>query len=205
MDFYFVFLSTCTTFAPKTAKGMVIEQSTIEDFKAGRLESFYSKVFPSLLTYAARILGGDYAFLAEDCVQDCIYKMYVRRDTFDRPSYFKSYAYALVHNSAVSVVRKSRSQSDYVGQQDYIDGGFQLTMIHQETLDLLYSAIESLPPHLHDIFEMSFEQGMKNEEIAAALNVSTSTIKRRKAQMIAMLRDNLKENYIILLLLQLES
>lgn len=57
--------------------------------------------------------------------------------------------------------------------------------------------------HLHDIFEMSFEQGMRNEEIAAALNVSPSTIKRRKAQMISALRDNLKENYVLLLLLQM--
>lgn len=182
---------------------MVIEQSIISDFKAGRLEAFYSNVYPSLLTYAARILGPDYAFLAEDCVQDCIYKMYERRDTFDKPSYFKSYAYTLVHNSAVSFVRKSRSQKDYVGQQDNIDSGFQLSMIHQETLDLLYDAIESLPMHLHVIFEMSFEQGMKNEEIAAALNVSPSTIKRRKALMISMLRNNLKENYILLLLLQM--
>lgn len=177
---------------------MVIEQSTISDFKAGRLEAFYSNVYPSLLTYAARILGSDYAFLAEDCVQECVYKMYERRSTFDKPSYFKSYAYALVHNSAVSYVRKSRSQKDYVARQETIDAGFQLTMIHQETLDLLYDAIESLPPHLHEIFEFSFEQGMKNEEMAAALNVSVSTVKRRRAQMMETLRNSLKDNFVLI-------
>lgn len=182
---------------------MVIEQNTINDFKAGQLETFYSNVYPSLLTYAARILGNDYAFLAEDCVQDCIYKMYERRDTFNLPSHFKSYAYALVHNHAVSFVRKSRSQESYAVQQEYINSGFQLSMIRQETLDMLYDAIESLPPHLHDIFEMSFEQGMKNEEIAAFLNVSPSTIKRRKAQMLDILRNNLKDNYLLLVLLQM--
>lgn len=103
----------------------------------------------------------------------------------------------------MSFVRKSRSQESYAVQQEYIDSGFQLSMIQQETLDMLYDAIESLPPHLHDIFEMSFEQGMKNEEIAALLNVSPSTIKRRKAQMLDILRNNLKDNYLLLLLLQM--
>ena len=64
-------------------------------------------------------------------------------------------------------------------------------LIEHETLDALYAAIKSLPPNYRELLSMSFEEGLKNAEIAARLGVSEITVKKRKARMIEMLRSRL--------------
>lgn len=43
----------------------------------------------------------------------------------------------------------------------------------------MHEAIEKLPEDLREVFEMTFYQGMTQEEMASVLDVSTKTIKRR--------------------------
>lgn len=61
-------------------------------------------------------------------------------------------------------------------------------MIEHETLDSLYAAIENLPPDYRTLLRMSFEEGLKNAEIAAALGVAEITVKKRKVKLLEMLR-----------------
>jgi RNA polymerase sigma factor (sigma-70 family) len=49
---------------------------------------------------------------------------------------------------------------------------------HSEQL-AIHEAVESLPDELREVFEMSFYQGMQQEEIALVVGVSTKTVKRR--------------------------
>ena len=65
-------------------------------------------------------------------------------------------------------------------------------MIEQETLSLLYEAIESLPEKYRKIFDLSFEQGLRNAEIARQLEIAEITVKKRKARLIDLLKERLK-------------
>ena len=62
-------------------------------------------------------------------------------------------------------------------------------MIEQETLDLLYRAIDELPERYRTLFKLSFEQGLKNAEVAHLLHISESAVKKQKSQFIRLLRD----------------
>ena len=55
---------------------MRIDVNMMEHFQKGDMESFYLDVYPSLLRYATRVLGEDQAFMAEDCVQEAVFKVY---------------------------------------------------------------------------------------------------------------------------------
>ena len=72
-------------------------------------------------------------------------------------------------------------------------------------LDLLFDAIRSLPERYRRLFDLSFEQGLKNAEVAALLNISESAVKKQKAALIKQLRDELVrrtgDDYLALLLL----
>lgn len=175
------------------ARKMELSLQTHYDFVSGRLESFYAGVYPSLLLFAARALGDMYGFLAEDCVQDAIYKAYQRRSQFSTPSYLKSFLYQCVHNEAVSILRKHNSKQRYVIQQDTIHD-FRTAIIEQETLDLLFAAIEELPADLREVFHLSFEDGLTNQEAGARMGISESAVKKKKAKMISMLRERFKDN-----------
>lgn len=167
---------------------VVITEHILSNFKEGQIESLYKEVYPSLILYASRCLGESYSFLAEDIVQEAIYKIYGIRDVFHGPAHFKSYLYNTIHNEAVSIQRKGNSRLLYLSEkkEQYVD--MRNSIIEQETLDLLFNAIDHLPEELRQVFELSFEQGLKNEEVAKKMHCSTSTIKNRKKSIITYLR-----------------
>lgn len=169
------------------------DEEIFADFKRGKLEALYHTLYRPLLVYASRCLGDDASFMAEDCVQDGIYRTYELRHTLHSPLVFKSYLYASVHNRAISILRKQRSEENYLSSHEEEEEDFQLNFIEQETLSLLFEAIDNLPPRLRRLFDLSFEQGLKNTEVAAILNVSGSAVKKQKAALIAHLRDDLKK------------
>ena len=55
---------------------MAQTEQLLSEFKSGNIGTFYNELYAKLLVYASRHLGPDYAFLAEDCVQDAVYKAY---------------------------------------------------------------------------------------------------------------------------------
>lgn len=160
-------------------------------FKAGDIDSFYTELYPSLLTYASRFLGVNYSFLAEDCVQDAVFAAYGQRQEFLTSGQFKAFLYSCVRNNAVTILRKNQSHDNYMSQRHEEDYNLDNAIIEQETLDLLFAAIEGLPDDLRRIFELSYEKGLKNAEVAELLGVSESMVKKRKMKMIARLREAL--------------
>ena len=172
---------------------MDISRQILEDFQRGHLESFYRELYPSLLRYAERTLGADHAYQAEDCVQEAIYKVYLRRHQFTDTDAIKSYLFMCLHNEIVSLFRKDNSHARYLERrQEPDDETFFDNMVLQETLDRIYQAVERLPERLRSIFSMSFEQGLKNIEIAQLLSLSPETVKKRKASLLDFLRRHIK-------------
>lgn len=193
---YIEFCYLCTNYNHK----MTLTESIIQEFKAGKLEQFYKEAYPSLLTYATRILSDGYAFLAEDCVQECIYKSYEERDKITDPISWRSFLYAAVHNKAVSILRQNKAQHRYLElSQVAQEEDFSLTMIEQEMLDQLFHAINQLPEKYQHLFELSFEQGLSNTEVAQALGLSLSGMKKQKSKMLEMLRKNISKEAMLLL------
>ena len=156
---------------------MKIDEHMVEQFRQGDMESFYMESYPSLLRYATRVLGEPYAHMAEDCVQEAVFKVYEKRAKFDKPSEMKAYLFSAVHNEIVD------------------------SYLLQETLDLLYKAIEQLPNDLKTIYNMTYEQRLKGHEIAQQLKISTTTVARQKARLIETLRRKFRSNDLMQLLI----
>lgn len=167
------------------------------------MEQFYASVYPYLITYAARILGEDYSFLAEDCVQDVVFRMYEKRNDFSSSSHFKSTLYTAIHNSAVSYLRKNSSHQKFLSSQQEESEDMQASFIMQETLETLYEAIGRLPEKYRTIFELSFEQGLSLPEISRQLGISLSGVKKQKRHMLQLLKESLPEDALSLLIILL--
>lgn len=167
---------------------MQLTRSILDDFRAGQLQPFYAEAYAPLLTYAARLLGERYALLAEDCVQDAIFTSYERRHDIRDVQQWKTYLFRLVHNSTISILRHQQAQEHYLSQQTDVEHDFVRSMIQQETLDTLFAAISDLPERLQRLFHLSFEQGLRNTEIAELLQITTRAVVKQKAQLLAQLR-----------------
>jgi RNA polymerase sigma factor (sigma-70 family) len=71
-----------------------------------------------------------------------------------------------------------------VAQKDTHGGGSPAydspdKQLSPSSLASIHEAIEKLPEDLREVFEMTFYQGMTQEEIASVFDVSTKTVKRR--------------------------
>jgi RNA polymerase sigma factor (sigma-70 family) len=171
---------------------MGLEDQIFHDFQNGSVDLFYKRMYPQLLSYAIRLLGADFSFWAEDCVQDSCYKAYLHRSELSNFLIFKSFLYSCIHNQIISIMRHSQVHENYSKKlQEEESEEFVNSVIEQETLNLLSDAIKALPPKLYELFDLSFVQNKKNNEIAEILGISESTVKRQKALMIATIRQDL--------------
>ncbi len=172
---------------------MTIYEYIFSEFKEGRLAPFYEKMYPELLAYTTHLLGEDFSFLSEDCVQDTVFKAYQQTASFASPLQWKVFMYTCLRNEAISILRKGKAHKNYLSQVEELEDDISLQFIEQETITLLYEAINALPDKYRELFELSFEQGLKNVEIANKLQIAEITLKKRKGRLIEMLRSNMAD------------
>lgn len=175
-----------------------------DEFRDGELAPFYHRMYPELILFAGRILGADYAFMAEDYVQDAVFRAYQRRRSFESAMQWKAFLYTCVRNASVSGLRKGSARRNYLAQTDEQDDSLALGIVEQEAISMLYEAIESLPAEYRELLELSFGEGLRNADIASRMQVAEITVKKRKARMLELLRANMKnkvdKEYLLLLL-----
>lgn len=169
---------------------MESEERCFKKLQSGHIEPIYKRLYPQLLSYAIRALG-DFAFMAEDCVQDSFVKAY-SGNKYKEYLHFKSFLYTCMRNQIISILRHNRAQDNYISSlSNESSPAYINTIIEEETYTILYQSIQELPKKLQEVFELSFIEGMTNIEIAKKLGISERTVKRRKAQMIETLRETL--------------
>lgn len=177
-----------------------------KDFSAGEITSFYDDMFPGMMLYAMHILGDDFSYMAEDCVQDAVLTTYERRAEFPNAGAWRGFLLACIRNNAVAVLRKSSLHRSYLESRtaEEIDNDSSHALIAHELHEMLFEAIDSLPEKYREIFDLSFESGLKNVEIAKMLGLAEVTVKKRKARLLSILHEKLggllDEKSIIMLL-----
>lgn len=166
-----------------------------KSFISGDVTPFYEDLYPGLLVYASRQLGDELSYLAEDCVQDAVMNSYAERHRLKSSPAWYAYILKCIYHSSIGLLRKHNSRNNYLdsGAAQHVVPGLDVAMLEQETLDMLYAAIESLPPKYREVLRMSYRDGLKNAEIAERLGVAEITVKKWKAGILEMLRKQLGE------------
>ena len=174
-------------------------QEAYEQFLQGKIDVFYKEVYPSLLVFTRRLLPGDLVYLAEDCVQDSIFKLYSQRRRMTSSERAKSFLYICIHNTVVSYIRKDNSRQHFIRQDkaDFEDD-FSVELIRQETIDELVAAVDRLPEDMRQLCVMIFREGMKTAEIARQLNITERGVKKKKRRLLNLLRKSLSPEALFL-------
>ena len=168
-------------------------------FLQGDIDSFYKDVYPSLIVFTRRLLPGDLAYLAEDCVQDSIFRLYQRRGEMASAERAKGFLFVCIHNAVVSYIRKHNSQLPYASQDDGdFEDDFSTELIRKETIDNLMLAVDRLPEDMRLLCAMIFREGLRTADIASRLNMTESGVKKKKRRLLALLRKTLSPDALML-------
>ena len=185
---------------------MNISERTFQDFKVGRIDALYAEGYASLQAFAARYLTDNYAMMAEDCVQEAMAKAYQTRHTFTSALQLKGFLFTCVRNASVSILRKVGSHQTYLSEQEEgYEEELSAAIIEQETLDRLHEAISELPEKYRQLFDLSYEQGLRHAEVARLLGITIDGVQKRRAKMISLLREKFKNDTEMLIFITLIS
>ena len=163
------------------------KETILKQFQSDKLEPLYKDLYAGLLRYACDNLKEGDLFLAEDCVQNAIYKAWKRKSDFTSLFTLKSFLYVSIRNEIISIYRKRGSRERYIAQLED-DANFEHSVIERETLDLIYKAIAELEDRDKRVIELSFIEKMKNADIAALMDISESSVEKCKARALKALR-----------------
>ena len=96
-----------------------------------------------------------------------------------------------------------KKYSDYTisHESDSDDSNYLLDRIEVEILFEVFSKIDELPKECNKIFKLSYIENLSNQEIADKLGISVNTVKSQKSRAKQLLRESLKDLFILALYL----
>ena len=177
----------------------------IEGLKTGSEEAYVYLVenyHNRLCAYANSLMRDD--LLAEDIVQNVFVQIWEKRNKLNHELSLDSYLYKSVHNKFIDEYRKGKAvmalEKKYmtalelaVEEKDEVQ--------EQKILNVLFAAIQELPPKCKQIFIMSKKEGLTNIEISQCLNLSKKTVESQITKAFRILRNKMGEKYETILML----
>lgn len=162
-------------------------------------ELFY-EFYPSLCIFAKRYVDTDE--VCEDIVQEVFYNVWKNRKTLNIHSSFRNFLVTSVRNRCTDYIRKQYTHEQYVKNYSLQS---QTSLPHDvytinELQEMLIKALAKLPTNIQTAFNMSRNEKMTYNEIAAEMNVSSKTVESYISRALKVLREELKD-YLPLALL----
>ncbi|MDE5573908.1 MAG: sigma-70 family RNA polymerase sigma factor [Muribaculaceae bacterium] len=152
-------------------------------------ELYFKRLYLPLGMYALRFV--DDVAVSEDLVQDAFMKAWLYLENGGTIDNIQAFMYRSVRNGCLTWLRQQRETLDEsfipeVGEEE-IDTSFRDAKI--------WRAIDELPEKCRQIFLMSKQDGLSNEEIAIELDISIKTVKNQMTKALSRLREALSTNH----------
>lgn len=130
-------------------------------------------------TIAYRITGSE--FTAEEVVQEIFAKLWARRLELPKVEHFNAWFNTITRNHLFSLIkrdlaREAREES-FARRETGFNNNVEQLVLLKETQTVLAKAMYELTPQQIKIYRLIKENGMKKEEVAVKLNLSTETVK----------------------------
>lgn len=146
----------------------------------------YERYEARLLCYVKR-MGVVSAEEAEDVLQEAFIKIWKNLHAFDPNLKLSSWLYRIVHNQAISCLRKKKSygkdQNEYFDEARYTNLPEEQTHDFFEALEesdrLTHEILDGLPLHYKEIMVLKFLENMSYEEISDVLKIPEGTVATR--------------------------
>jgi len=157
-------------------------------------EKLYIKYKKKLYLYCFSLLFDSTA--SEDLVQDTFIKVWETRKTIQTHMSFSAYLFTIVHNKAVSYIRRLQVEKVIISQwmkDEYSQPDESTsTGITSREYELLFEkTIESLSSKKKLIFRLSREDGLSHKEIAEQLKMSVYTVQEYISETLGYIKTNL--------------
>jgi RNA polymerase sigma-70 factor (family 1) len=138
---------------------------------------------------------------AEDVVQEVFLNLWRYRDQINEYTVFSKYLFKITYNSTCKKFRKQASDKKHEEElmQNFIfeDNSTNLDIEYNNLLETANSFIEKMPSRQKNIFLLSINEQLTNEQIAQQLNISKKTVENYLAKAKTSLKKSLSNVHIL--------
>lgn len=168
-------------------------------------EVFFRENFSPVYAFMMRYTGDNE--LAADLAQEAFMRVFERREEIVSVEYGKAFLYTVARHLYWNHCKHERAADNYFAQldeDDTDDYNFLEEATRQETMRILYAAIDQLPPQTRKVIRLNLE-GKNNTEVAEELKISVNTVKCLKKSAYVTLRSLLSKDYFLILVFLLSE
>lgn len=133
--------------------------------------------------YNAALLVTANASLAEEVVQDVFLKIWLKRRDLINVHHFRGYLFIIARNQAYRALKKQiRWQSIHTnheaGDETLHLADLKDNLLPAQIWEIFEEAVSQLPQQQQRAFRMARVKGMKRDDVAAAMNLSSESVKK---------------------------
>lgn len=134
---------------------------------------------------------------AKDVVQEVFLELWLKKDMLTTIRDLKPYLYVIARNQVVYAFRKKniqlRNESLLVEGLNTLDYSAEENAIARELYQQIDHIVQKFPETTRQCYDLSKNEGRRNGEIAALLNISEKTVRNNISEALKKIRSNLEE------------
>ena len=184
------------------------EQDLLQKLGHGDTHAFallFQQYYRDLVLYAGSYIKD--ITVCEDIVQELFIKLWTERAEVRNILSLKSFLLKSVQNSCLSQIRHEGIKNKYMILKSMDDLNMcketEEYILYSELNDRLQEAMSYLTETQRQCFEMNKIRGLKQREIAEKLNMPLRTVELRIAEALKILKQHLREYFVLVLFLLL--
>jgi len=140
--------------------------------------------------------------ISEDLLQDTFMRIWEDRERLTVVRDLKAYIFTMVKHRALNSLKRISKEELLIRQMAHQseagDRGTESNVQYNELKRNIDRVVRQLPPQQRTVYQMSREEGLRQEEISDRLNVTVATVKKHLTLSLRYIRKNL---YVVLSLL----
>lgn len=173
--------------------------------EAGAFHYIFTLFHARLCFFANGILPPSIETTADDVVQEAFVKLWEKRTRFQDLEGVRAFLYLAVKNASFNVLKHEKVIARHRGENAVLPEHpvVMQRLLQAEVTEQVRQALARLPEGCRDVLQLSYFEGLRNEDAARVLQVSVNTVKSQKQRGMRLLRDMIKEPYWRVLVLVL--
>jgi len=175
--------------------------SKLKDSDHSAFSYIFNAFYKDLVIFASRFTHD--LNIAEEIVQDTFVKLWEEHESIKVTVSLKAYLLKIVQNKCIDWYRHKKIMQTH--NNIVMENSPQLIydtdsyILHSELQEQIEAVLGILPEEISEVFRMNRNKGLRYHEIADLLGVSVRTIEVRIGKALHMLRNHLKEYFIVII------